>query len=362
MKSVTFQTLLLLVFVGFVHHTADALGTTQRVSVDADALEVDGGSFEPALSADGRFVAFTSSATNLVPEDTNEWDDVFVRDQQSGQITRVSVASNGAQADDESYDPALSADGRFVAFVSYATNLVLEDTNEWDDVFVRDQQSGQITRVSVASNGAQADGGSYAPTFSADGRFVAFASGATTLVPEDTNERDDVFVHDRQSGQTTRVSVDADEREVDGSSSAPALSADGRVVAFESYATTLVPGDTNETSDVFVRDRQSGQITRVSVDSNGAQADDSSFHPALSADGRFVAFRSFATNLVLGDTNGMSDLRARPAERPDHPRQRGRQWRAGRRPQRRPRPLRRRALRRLLLLRYQPGAGHQWDK
>ena len=211
---------------------------------------------------------------------------------------RVSVASNGGQADSSSVNPAVSADGRFVAFESDASNLVGGDTNGLNDIFVHDRQTGTTERVSVATGGTEANGVSYTPAISADGRFVAFYSNATNLVGGDTNGTSDVFVHDRQTGTTERVSVATGGAEANGGSSTAAISADGRFVAFHSDATNLVSGDTNGARDIFVHDRQTGTTERVSVATGGAQANSGSANPAISADGRFVAFYSVATNLV----------------------------------------------------------------
>ena len=194
-----------------------------------------------------------------------------------GDTTRVSVASDGAQGNRYSYDPSISADGRYVAFYSYASNLVSGDTNGVYDVFVHDRQSGQTTRVSVASDGAQGNNGSYYdPSISADGRYVAFDSSASNLVSGDTNGARDVFVHDRQGGGTTRVSVASDGAQGGTGSWNPSISADGRYVAFYSGASNLVSGDTNGTDDVFVHDGQTGQTTRISVASDGSQGNNHS--------------------------------------------------------------------------------------
>ena len=172
----------------------------------------------------------------------------------AGDTTRVSVASDGAQGNGYSYHPSISADGRYVAFESYATNLVSGDTNGYIDVFVHDRQGGGTTRVSVTSDGAQGGTGSWNPSISADGRYVAFMSAASNLVSGDTC-CSDIFVHDRQSGQTTRVSVASDGAQGNNHSWYPSISADGRYVAFHSYASNLVSGDTNSAPDVFVHDR-----------------------------------------------------------------------------------------------------------
>ena len=294
----------------FVHDRQG--GTTERVSVASDGTESNAASLSSALSEDGRFVAFHSAATNLVAGDTNGATDVFVHDRQTGTTERVSVASDETQGDSASTYPALSGDGRFVAFDSAATNLVAGDTNGATDVFVHDRQMGTTERVSVASNGTQANGNSGGffsfPALSADGRFVAFESDATNLVAGDTNDATDVFVHDRQTGTTERVSVASSGVQGSGFSAWPALSTDGRFVAFHSTSTNLVAGDANGATDVFVHDRQAGTTERVSLASNGSQGNDSSAGPALSADGLQVAFHSTATNLVAGDANLMYDV------------------------------------------------------
>jgi Tol biopolymer transport system component len=295
--------------------------TTERVSVDSAGNQGDYDSYSPALSADGRFVAFTSIATNLVPGGTNGRWHVFVRDRQTGTTEQVSVDSAGNQGDSASYDPTLSADGRFVVFYSDATNLVPGDTNGAADVFVHDRETRATERVSVDSAGTQGNGNVFGPSISGDGRFVVFYSDATNLVPGDTNGAADVFVHDRETRTTERVSVNSAGTEGNGHSVRPALSADGRFVAFDSGATNLAPGDTGGQVDVFVHDRQTRTTERVSVDSAGTQGNESSIGPpALSADGRFVAFASLATNLVPGDSNGwmnvfVRDRQARTTER-----------------------------------------------
>jgi VCBS repeat-containing protein len=287
-------------------------GETRRVSVASGGTQANSSSLEASLSADGRYVAFSSFATTLVAGDTNGTSDVFVHDRQTGETRRVSVASNGTQGNSQSNEPSLSADGRYVAFSSVASTLVAGDTNGTYDVFVHDRQTGETQRVSVASNGAQGNGESHQPSLSADGRYVAFPSVATTLVAGDTNGTRDVFVHDRQTGETRRVSVASDGTQGNGSSGTtanatperPSLSADGRYVAFSSNASTLVAGDSNGALDVFVHDRQTGETQRVSVAIDGTQGNGASDRPSLSADGRYVAFSSLARTLVPGGTSG----------------------------------------------------------
>ena len=285
-------------------------GQTTRVSVASDGTPTNNGSISPAISGDGRFVAFSSVASNLVSSDTNGSQDNFVHDRQTGQTTRVSVASDGTEGNDNSYHPAISADGRYIAFYSLASNLVISDTNGTGDIFVHDRQTGQTTRVSVASDGSEGNSPSYssALTISADGRYVAFQSFSSNLVSGDTNLAIDIFVHDQQTGQTTRVSVASDGSEGNGSSHYPDISADGRYVTFQSEASNLVSGDSNGIEDIFVHDRQTGQTTRSSIASDGTEGNGTSYYPDISADGRYVTFNSEASNLVSEDTNGMLDI------------------------------------------------------
>jgi Tol biopolymer transport system component len=287
-------------------------GALEHISVDSNEVPGNSYSYGPALSLDVRYVAFSSYATNLVPGDNNgpypKGHDVFVRDRQSGTTERVSIASSGQEGNGDSYHAAISADGRYVAFSSFADNLVPGDTNGTSDVFVRDRASGTTERVSVDSSGGEADGGTLCSSISADGRFVVFFGDASNLVAGDTNGSADVFVRDRASGTTQRVSIDSSGAEGDGGSGGGSISPDGRYVAFQSAAGNLVPGDTNGVVDVFLHDRGSGTTERLSVDSAGAQADGESSQAALTPDGRTATFQSKAGNLVAGDTNGFWDV------------------------------------------------------
>ncbi len=283
-------------------------GTTERVSVDSFGAQGNSDSTWPSLSADGRFVAFESSASNLVPGDTNGKHDVFVRDRVTGITERVSVDGIGSQGNAHSYWPSISANGDFVAFVSDASNLVAGDTNGWGDVFVRDRTLGTTERVSVDSAGAQGMNISDSPSISADGNLVAFASWSETLVTGDTNVTKDIFVHDRQSGATELASVSTSGAQGNYPSDQPSISADGRFVAFCTNSSTLVSGDTNIVEDVFVRDLQAGTTERVSISTSGAQASTTCAGPSMSADGRFVVFHTGSNTLVGGDTNGSVDV------------------------------------------------------
>jgi Tol biopolymer transport system component len=283
--------------------------STERVSVSSAGVQGDSFSFGPSISANGRYVAFTSFASTLVAGDVMDFYNVFLRDRRTGRTTLVSMSATGTQANRDSGEPAISGTGRYVAFESNASDVVAGDTNDTWDVFVRDRGTDTTARVSLSSAGAEGNDESHSPSISSDGRFIAFYSSASNLVPGDTNNFPDVFVHDRRTGAVTRVSVSRNGAQGDNSSLQPAISADGRHVVFTSYASTLVPGATDAVhSDVFVRDLRTGSIDRVSVSAAGAELDDRSDWPAVSADGRHIAFRSHASNVVPHDTNGVGDI------------------------------------------------------
>lgn len=285
-----------------------ATGARLLVSRAPGGAPANGPSVDPALAGPQRRVVFTSAATNLIAGDTNGRADVFVRDG-SGPIQRVSVAADGGQANGDSFQADISADGRFVVFTSNATNLVRNDTNGADDIFVRDLRAGITRRVSMHGRRGQANGRSGTPAISPDGRFVSFESDATDLDGRDTNGVADVFVRDVSAGRTARVSESSDGDEQNRSVVAPFrqvsdISRNGRFVVFESDATNLVDGDSNRDTDVFVSDRRRKTVERISVSTRGLQGDNDSFAPTITPNGRFVAFQSFARNLA---PNGAAD-------------------------------------------------------
>ena len=326
---------------------------TTLVSVGEGGALGNAACYEPVVSADGSLVAFQSASSNLVPGDTNQDADIFVRDLRDGVTTLVSVDSAGAQFGDTDWKFDMSADGSALAFVAYEGGA--------SSVWVHDRQSGTSTRVSptdaignplgisndpavsgdgnvvayvsthapgaggwtsygwqllaldrttgvtslvsVDNSGDPGDNGPGDPNVSYDGRYVVFESGATDLVAGDTNGVSDVFVRDRAAGLTTRVSMGADGAQGDGGSAWPSISDDGRFVVFSSAATNLVPGDTNSRFDVFSLDKEAGELTRLSVSSEGVQGDSDSttgYGNLISGDGRFVSFNSCASNLVPG--------------------------------------------------------------
>ncbi|MFI5366762.1 MAG: cohesin domain-containing protein [Candidatus Binatia bacterium] len=294
---------------------------TERVSVSSAGAQANGASQPtggaPAISADGSTVAFYSAATNLVAQDTNGQTDVFVRVRNSGTTELISVATDGTQGNGPSVAPSVNAcppgvtycdptdDGRYVAFQSAASNLIAGDTNNAADIFVRDRRNQTTERV---CNGVQGNRFSYWPSISADGNLVAFVSAASNLVPGDTNSDLDVFVCNRNTGTIELVSVSSSGAQGNGDSILPAISGDGHLVAFKSLADNLVPNDNNGLVDVFAYDRNTKTIERISVNPSGGDANDFSFPPSVSGDGRFVVFGSFGTNLVPNDSNGSADV------------------------------------------------------
>jgi hypothetical protein len=300
---------LVLLVVGLVGQTAVSATDPiiERVSIRSDGEQANDHSERPSISADGRFVAFASTASNLVPNDTNNASDIFVYDRLHGTIERVSVRSDGGQANFGSFAPAISADGNVVVFYSFATNLYANDTNNVADIFAHNRSTGQTELISRVIDGV-ANNISYDPDVSADGRYVTFWSYASNLVGGDTNNAADVFWYDRLAQTMFRVSVDSNGVQGNGDSMRPRISGDGQRIVFESLASNLVLGDGNNYKDIFVHDRGTGQTQRVSVSSAGTEANGESFEAAISANGEVVAFVSLANNLVANDNNGFPDI------------------------------------------------------
>lgn len=291
----------------FVHDRET--GDTRRVSVESDGDEGEVGehSYDAKISASGRRIVFYSDA-ELVGSDDNGVPDVFLHNTETDKTKRVSVSSNGEQAELSSSDPAISANGKVVAFASEDEGLVPNDDNSYSDVFVHILKTGKTRLVSVRSNGDQGEGnGSHSPALSRNGGIVGFASDAENLVPGDDNTASDVFVHVRRTNKTKRVSVQSDGGQADGSSSDPELSDSGRIVAYESHAIDLVPNDENEEEDVFAFDRQSKKTRRVSVSSAGVEGDFSSEDTGLTSDGRYVVYETTSA-LVGNDDNNNEDI------------------------------------------------------
>lgn len=252
----------------------------------------NGDSFSPSISADGRYIVFSSSVDDLIPDDTNGKPDVFVYDRITKAVERVSVSSNGEQSNGASWSGSfsISADGRWITYSSEATNLAPDDANKWNlDVFVHDRLTRETKRVSISSDGMQGNNGSGEPAISSDGRYVVFTSLASNLVPGDARDTWDIFVHDRLTGTTELVSTTLDGRAA-GASDAPVISADGRYIAFWSFAMGLVADDTKR-GDVFIYDRRGGTMTRI-VANEPSGVGRCGYGLGISADGRYVGFYS----------------------------------------------------------------------
>ncbi len=283
-----------------------------RMSVGNNGIEAIGRSLEPVISADGNFVAFSSDAQNIVPNDTGTFSDVFVRARFAGTTQRISSTGLGFAGNGQSNKPAISADGRFIAFATDATNLFPNDTNGTTDVVLFDRENSTLVPVSVNAAGVLANGRSSDPSISADGRFVAFTSLANNLLPganSDTNATGDVFVRDMTTGVVTRASVNANGGQLALGGKQGKISGDGRCVVFVSTDSTLVvAGDTNGAEDVFVRELDTANTIPVSRTRLFQAGNARSVFPEISADGRFVTFQSEANDLIDGDTNGFPDV------------------------------------------------------
>jgi hypothetical protein len=270
--------------------------------------DMSGVASAPVLSSHGSVVAFDSAATNLVSGDTNTFDDVFVRDRTTDQNERISVSSAGVQANADSARPSISGDGIIVAYESVASNLVPGDTGG-THIFVRYRSADSTVRVSERADGTPGNGPSIMPSISRNGRYVAFASDATNLASTPVSGGRDVLVRDLQTGAIDVASLKENGDPAGGASGVPAISKNGRYVVFQSFASDIVPGDTNDEFDVFLRDRDLDETTIISIDSAGVLAQGgASFDPEISADGQTVVFTSDASNLVPGDTNGATDV------------------------------------------------------
>ena len=286
------------------------LGTTVRISVNKDdGGDASGPSDTPSINSTGRFIAFASLAGDLVEGDNNVYLDVYVYDRIADVMTRASVAATGGEPNGDSKDPFLSGDGRYVSFSSSATNLVPEGANTNVDIYVRDLFLEETTKVSVRPGGVFTEANSWNPAISADGRHVAFTSGDDGLVPDDVTGPQDVFVRNLDTWAIERVSVSTAGDESNARNGVAAISADGGVVAWWSRADNLVDGDSNGQDDIFVRDRVAGTTNRVNISSEGEQAiGGGSWHVTITDDGRFVVFLSDAGNLVDDDLNGFGDV------------------------------------------------------
>ncbi len=284
----------------------NALGAkTSLITATSENLPSSGALYKSALSADGRYVVFSSNSEKLVDGNTLN-SEIFLRDRIKNKTILISLGANSEPADASSHEATISANGRYVAFSSDASNLVAGDTDTKTDIFVFDRITKQITCISCSASALLSDSESSSPSISADGRLVAFISKGWN----GSNYKSGIFVHDRQNNKITLVSLNSAGIPADQDSEEPFISANGRFVAFSSWSSNLTPGIANEAygHHVFVRDLQEKKTIRVSVNSDGLPGDNYSTSPSLSADGRFVVFASRATNLVANDTGFNTDI------------------------------------------------------
>lgn len=310
MKILTFIVALSFIFGGYSQTYAQVINL-QIISRNADGDLGDDESYDPSISRDGHFVVFASAATNLVPDDTNGVADTFVYDIEADALERVSINNDGEEADDYSYNGVVSGDGRYVLYASSATNLVPGDTNGVEDIFLYDRDTNTVELISVADGGGFGDDTSLYATMTPDARYIVFTSLASNIISGDTNSTSDIFVRDRVLETTERVSLNSNEEELDAQSGSPTISSNGLFVAFESLASNAAPGG-NPDQNVYLRDLTLGTTELISVNSDGDVGDIGSFlsvpNNLISDDGRYVLFGSNATNLYIGDTNGSTDV------------------------------------------------------
>ena len=268
-------------------------------------------------SRDGRYVVFVSGDANIVADDTNNTSDVFVRDTVSDTTVRVSVRSDGGEANAASYAPRISGDGRYVVFGSSASNLVSGDTNGEPDVFRHDLQTGKTIRVSVTYKGRQANGDSGSADISDDGTRIVFVSSARNLVAarDRTPSYSEVYLRDVAAKRTVRVAVSSSGRQANEQVDGPIISGDGSTIAFQTGAGNLVRGDDNGQSDVFVVKVATGAVRIASRSAGGTASDGQSWADDLSRTGRYLLLETLATNLAPGDTNGTTDVYRKDLQR-----------------------------------------------
>lgn len=293
---------------GQVYARIQGVATGQLISENAMGIPAIGNSRNPSVSGNGVWISFESNAYNLISNDNNGQYDIYVKNRNTGSIERVSTTNDGAESSGYSFDSSISGDGRFVAFISTATEFDSADQNGTQDVYVKDRMTNRIVRASANATGASADSFSQSPKMSSSGQFVTFSSAATNLVAGDDNNQGDIFVKNLGTGESKLASANASGIIGNQQSFRSSISADGRFVIFESDATNLISGDTNDRTDIYRKDMLTGAIERVSTASDGSQANDDSYNATVSDDGRFVLFVSQATNLGVNNAQQLLTL------------------------------------------------------
>jgi Tol biopolymer transport system component len=299
-----------------------ATGAVARCSTSTSGAEIPGSAYarEAAISGNARYVAFQSNATNLHPGDSDTNADIYRKDMVTGQLDLCDTSALGTKGNDSAGRPDVSEDGRYVVFESGATNLMaasgasstekaaVSGTAIPYQVFRKDMQSGESVCVSITPAGQQGNATSESASISTDGRYVVFQSLADNLVPGDTNGALDIFRKDLVTGELIRCSTSSSGAQGESISTEPSISPDGRFAAFASTFKNMVPGDTNNFTDIFRKDCLSGETVRVSTSASGEQSNNTSNGTAISSGGKYVAFDSYADNLVPGDGNSQWDV------------------------------------------------------
>lgn len=300
--------IIILIFILSVCGVAEAsVNTTKIISIPTNESLSNNNSYEPSISADGRYIAFTSYANNLVLNDNNGFCDIFIRDNHLNTTKRISISNTGEEGNGNSFEPSISSNGRYVAFTSYATNLVPDDNNGFSDVFIYDLFLNITKLVSISSKGEQGNQNSHGASINGNGHFIAFTSFATNLVTDDTNEASDIFIRDMVSATTKRCSVSSKGSQGNFDSADPSISDDGQFISFTSSANNLVAEDSNECADIFVYN-QLGGIEIVSISNKGEKGNYDSCKSSINGNGNYVSFISWADNLVDGDGDRWQDL------------------------------------------------------
>ena len=283
-------------------------GDVTLVSVNAGGVKANADSRFFSVSDDGTKVAFDSDATNLDPNDPDDYTDIYVKDLVSGELVLASTSFTGVKSDFNSFSPSISADGTLVAFVSYATNLDPRDSDGFVDIYVKDLVTGDITLASTSDADVKGNAGSDQASLSADGTRVAFTSSATNLDRHDRDDVVDVYVKNLTTGDIELASTTSSGIKGNENSWTPSLSSSGTQVAFFSYATNLDPADPDDLQDVYVKDLETKVLVLASTSSQGVKGNGDSLFVDLSADGQRVAFLSSATNLHPRDGDPFIDV------------------------------------------------------
>lgn len=306
--KILYYLLINLIFLIGLNNLVYAVHTTQRLSIGIEESNGDSFATPTAVSANGRWTVFTSDAFNLVANDLNTTFDVFLKDNWLGEIRRLSVNADGIEGNASSSMASISADGRYIAFSSHASNLAPTDPDKNADIFLVDRLTNTLSHVTQTIDGTPSNGDDFNPVLSADGRYLAFQSSSSNLITGDNNTAVDIFSYDRTTQTIQRISVGNGGEEANGNSTYPSISADGQQISFASLANNLVANDANNASDIFLHNRQTQQTQLISQAINGLPANQGSFRPAISGNGQLVVFESLADDLVTADANGMMDI------------------------------------------------------